>query len=88
MVSCSGHRNPALLAKMAATFDVLSNARLELGIGAGIQEAEHMAYGFDFPKPNIRIERLAESLEVIKQLWTQNKANFRRKVLFAERCGL
>ena len=79
MVSCSGHRNPALLAKMAATFDVLSNARLELGIGAGIQEAEHMAYGFDFPKPNIRIERLAESLEVIKQLWTQNKANFEGK---------
>jgi len=79
MVSCSTHRNPALLAKMAATLDVLSNGRLELGIGAGIQENEHTAYGFDFPKPSVRIERLGESLEVIKRLWTQNKANYQGK---------
>ena len=69
MVSCSTHRNPALLAKIAATFDVLSNGRLEFGIGAGIQEAEHTAYGFDFPKPSVRIKRLGESLEVIMRLW-------------------
>ena len=79
MVSCSAHRNPALLAKTAATLDVLSNSRLELGIGAGIQEGEHTAYGFDFPKPNVRIERLAESLELMKLLWTQNKANYQGK---------
>ena len=79
MVSCSAHRNPALLAKAAATFDVLSNGRLELGVGAGIGEAEHTAYGFDFPKSSVRIERLAESLEVIRQLWTQGKANFEGK---------
>jgi alkanesulfonate monooxygenase SsuD/methylene tetrahydromethanopterin reductase-like flavin-dependent oxidoreductase (luciferase family) len=76
MVSCSTHRNPALLAKMAATFDVLSNGRLEFGIGAGIQENEHAAYGFEFPKPKVRIERLRESLEVIRRLWTQDKASF------------
>jgi alkanesulfonate monooxygenase SsuD/methylene tetrahydromethanopterin reductase-like flavin-dependent oxidoreductase (luciferase family) len=79
MVSCSAHRNPALLAKMAATLDVLSNGRLELGIGAGIQENEHTAYGFDFPRPSVRIERLGESLEVIKRLWTQNKVNYQGK---------
>jgi alkanesulfonate monooxygenase SsuD/methylene tetrahydromethanopterin reductase-like flavin-dependent oxidoreductase (luciferase family) len=79
MISCSAHRNPALLAKMAATFDVLSNGRLELGIGAGIQENEHTAYGFDFPEPSVRIERLGEYLEVIKRLWTQNRANYQGK---------
>jgi len=79
MVSCSAHRNPALLAKMAATFDVLSNGRLEFGVGAGIQEEEHTAYGFDFPKSTVRINRLDESLELIKKLWTQNKANYKGK---------
>jgi len=79
MVSCSAHRNPALLAKMAATFDVLSNGRLEFGIGAGIQENEHTAYGFDFSKLSVRIERLGEALEVIKRLWAHNKANYQGK---------
>jgi alkanesulfonate monooxygenase SsuD/methylene tetrahydromethanopterin reductase-like flavin-dependent oxidoreductase (luciferase family) len=76
MVSCISHRNPALLAKMSATLDVISGGRLELGIGAGIQEKEHLAYGFGFPKLNVRIEQLAEALQVIKLLWTRDKATF------------
>ena len=79
MVSCSAHRNPALLAKMSATFDVLSGGRLEFGIGAGIQDAEHKAYGFDFSEPAVRIEILADSLEITKQLWTQRKSNYQGK---------
>jgi len=79
MVSCNQHRNPALLAKTAATLDVLSNGRLEFGIGAGIQEVEHTAYGFDFPKLTVRVERLGEALEVIKRLWTQEKTNYNGK---------
>ena len=79
MVSCTAHRNPALLAKMAATLDVLSNGRLEFGIGAGTQETEHTAYGFGFPQLSVRIERLSEALEVIKHLWTQKKANYQGK---------
>ncbi len=79
MVSCTAHRNPALLAKMAATLDVLSKGRLELGIGAGTQETEHVAYGFGFPKPSVRIERLSEALEVIRRLWTEEKANYQGK---------
>ena len=79
MVSCNAHRNPALLAKMAATLDVLSNGRLEFGIGAGTQETEHIAYGFGFPPPSVRIERLSEALEVIRRLWTQEKANYQGK---------
>jgi alkanesulfonate monooxygenase SsuD/methylene tetrahydromethanopterin reductase-like flavin-dependent oxidoreductase (luciferase family) len=79
MVSCNAHRNPAVLAKSAATLDILSNGRLEFGIGAGCQEAEHLAYGFDFPQPSVRITQLAEAIEVTKRLWTQKKANFQGK---------
>ena len=45
MVLCNSFRSPALLAKMAATLDVISNGRLEFGIGAGVQKDEHIAYG-------------------------------------------
>jgi F420-dependent oxidoreductase-like protein len=79
MVSCNTHRNPALLAKAAATLDLLSNGRLEFGIGAGVQKEEHVAYGFDFPSMNERIERLGEALEVITRLWTEEKASFQGK---------
>ncbi len=79
MVSCNQHRNPALLAKTAATLDVISNGRLEFGIGAGCQEAEHLAYGFGFPKANVRVEGVGEALEVMTRLWTQEKATFQGK---------
>jgi F420-dependent oxidoreductase-like protein len=79
MVTSNAFRNPALLAKMAATVDVISNGRLEFGIGAGVQREEHEAYGYPFPKPSVRIERLAESLQVIKEMWTKEKANYAGK---------
>ena len=76
MVTCTAHHNPALLAKSAATLDVISSGRLEFGVGAGVQEAEHQAYGFDFSKPAERIAQLEESLEVIRRLWTYPKASY------------
>jgi F420-dependent oxidoreductase-like protein len=79
MVTCNAHRNPALLAKTAATLDNLSNGRLELGIGAGTQEQEHISYGFDFPKPTVRIEQLGEAIEVMTRLWTKKKATYQGK---------
>jgi F420-dependent oxidoreductase-like protein len=79
MVTCNAHRDPALLAKTAATLDVLSNGRLEFGVGAGCQEVEHLAYGYGFPKASVRIESLGEALEVITRLWTQERANFQGK---------
>jgi F420-dependent oxidoreductase-like protein len=79
MVTCNAHHNPALLAKTAATLDVVSKGRLEFGIGAGVQEAEHQAYGFGFPKPAVRIAQLEEALEVIRRLWTYPKANYQGK---------
>jgi F420-dependent oxidoreductase-like protein len=79
MVTRNAHRNPALHAKTATTLDILSKGRLEFGIGAGTQEQEHSAYGFDFPKPSVRIEQLGEALEVITRLWTQEKATYQGK---------
>jgi F420-dependent oxidoreductase-like protein len=75
-VLCSSFRNPALLAKMAATLDVISNGRLDLGIGAGVQESEHTAYGFTFPEPAERIERLKETVIILKKMWTEAKATY------------
>jgi F420-dependent oxidoreductase-like protein len=79
MVLCNSFRNPALLAKMAATLDVISNGRLEFGIGAGVQRDEHVAYGMPFLKPCDRIGRMKEAVEIIKKLWTQEKANYQGK---------
>jgi F420-dependent oxidoreductase-like protein len=79
MVLCNGFRNPAVLAKMAATLDVISNGRLEFGIGAGVQEDEHEAYGVPFHKPHVRISRLNESVEIMKKLWTQEKTSYTGK---------
>jgi F420-dependent oxidoreductase-like protein len=76
LVTGNTYRNPALLAKMAATADQISGGRVVLGIGAGWQENEHRAYGFDFPDPDIRRERLAEACRVIKALLTQKRTSF------------
>ncbi|MGF3522561.1 MAG: TIGR03560 family F420-dependent LLM class oxidoreductase [Candidatus Bathyarchaeia archaeon] len=73
MVTSAGFRNPALLAKMAATVDVISNGRLNFGVGAGVQREEHVAYGFSFPEARVRVERLCEAVEVVKGLWSGGK---------------
>lgn len=76
MVTCNLFRNPALLAKMAATVDNISNGRIELGIGAGVQKTEHEAYGFLFSSTKERIQRLNEAVEIIKKLWTQKQSSY------------
>lgn len=65
------YRNPALTAKMAATLQVLSGGRLVMGIGAGWKEDEYRAYGYDYPRPGIRIEQLEDTVEIMQRLWTQ-----------------
>jgi alkanesulfonate monooxygenase SsuD/methylene tetrahydromethanopterin reductase-like flavin-dependent oxidoreductase (luciferase family) len=75
----NAHRNPAVLAKAAATLDVLSGGRLEFGIGAGCQQKEHDSYGFSFPNLQVRVEMMAEALEVTLRLWTQQKTDFKGK---------
>jgi F420-dependent oxidoreductase-like protein len=76
IVTCNSYRNPALLAKMVSTLDVISNGRMELGIGAGWYEKEYFAYGYDLLSHRERIKQLEESLSIIKEMWTKRNASF------------
>ena len=69
MVLCNEFRHPVQLAKEAATIDVASGGRLELGLGAGWYEPEFIQSGIPFPTPGARLERLAESIEILKGLF-------------------
>ncbi len=79
MVTCNSYRNPALLAKMASTVDVLSHGRLNFGIGAGWYEHEYRAYGYDYPDAPERLRQLREAVQVILAMWTQEEAFFEGK---------
>lgn len=76
MVTCVNYRHPSLLAKMAATVDLLSHGRLILGIGAGWYEEEYRSYGYEFPDQATRMKQLKEALIIIQKLWTEDKASF------------
>ncbi len=75
-VLCNQFRHPSLVAKMAATLDNISEGRLELGIGAGWFRDEHIAFGFGWEKHAARIERLRETVEIIKKLWTEKHVSY------------
>jgi F420-dependent oxidoreductase-like protein len=75
-VLCSGYRPPALTAKMAATLDVLSGGRLELGYGIGWHEREHRGYGYAFPPAAARIAMMDEALTIITRLWSGAPVSF------------
>jgi F420-dependent oxidoreductase-like protein len=64
LVSCAGYRNPALVAKMIATMDVISGGRIDFGVGAGWKEDEWRAYGYGFPSLRERQARLRDALEI------------------------
>jgi len=72
----TGYRNPALLAKMAATLQALSGGRLVLGLGAGWRAEEHRAYGFAFPDGRARREALDEAVTIIRHMWTEPAPSF------------
>lgn len=76
MVSCSGYRHPAVLAKITSNIDVISGGRLDWGIGAGWYENEYRSYGFDFPKPRDRIGMLDETVRIVRSMWTQPETTF------------
>src|SRR3954463_7666794 len=73
------YRNPALLAKLTTTIDIISGGRAVLGLGAAWFEAEHKAYGFDFPPLKERFERLEDALQICRMMFTQDVATFQGK---------
>ena len=77
LVTCQSYRNPALLAKIAAGLDHMSDGRLEFGIGAGWKEVEYRAYGYEFPPPGTRIAQLVDTIEICRRMWTEERATYR-----------
>jgi probable F420-dependent oxidoreductase len=71
-VFANDFRHPAVLAKETATLDLLSDGRLEVGIGAGWLRSEYEATGIPFDRAGVRIDRLEEALPLIKRLWTED----------------
>jgi F420-dependent oxidoreductase-like protein len=85
LATAVGYRNPAHLAKIATSVDLISRGRLTLGIGAGWFEDEYRQYGWDFPsRPAIRIRQMAEAVRLILAMWTQPRTTFHGRDCHAE----
>jgi F420-dependent oxidoreductase-like protein len=76
MVTGVTYRNPALLAKIATTLDVMSSGRAILGIGSAWNEQEHEGYGFDFHTARERFERLTEAVQICRAMFTEERPSF------------
>ena len=79
IVLSQAYRNPAVLAKMAAVLQWLSQGRLILGIGAGWKENEYQAYGLPFPSAKVRLDQLEEAAQIIRKMWTEDAPSFQGK---------
>lgn len=85
MVSPVGYRNPALLARMGASLDHISNGRMNFGFGAGGYKPEYKAYGFEFvEKGSIRLAQMQEALQLILGLWSNSRFTFHGKYFHVE----
>jgi F420-dependent oxidoreductase-like protein len=76
MVGGVTYRNPALVAKMATSLDVISKGRAVLGLGAAWNESEHQGYGFAFPPIGERMDRLDEALQICRLMFTEERPTF------------
>ena len=85
LVSCTGYRNPALLAKIADTVDEISDGRLILALGAGWHEPEYRAFGFPFDH---RYSRFEEALTIIHGLLREGHIDFEGRYYSARDCEL
>ncbi len=84
VVLCNSYRNPALLAKMTSTLSFLTGGRFILGIGAGWKEGEYKSYGYDYPRPSVRIAQLEEGVQLIKRMWSEKRVTFHGKYFHVE----
>ena len=78
-VFCNSYRHPVLLAREAATLDLLSDGRFELGLGAGVSAAESEQMGIPFAGAGARVQQVEESVQLVKQLFTEETVNFTGK---------
>ncbi len=85
LVVCNNFRNPAILAKMAATLDEVSQGRLILGLGAGWNQPEYEAFGLPFDH---RVDRFEEALQIIRPLLREGKVEFNGKYYQARNCEI
>jgi probable F420-dependent oxidoreductase len=76
LVLSNDYRHPVVLAKEIATLDLLSNGRVELGLGAGFSKAEYDAAGITFEAPGVRVDRLEEAIHVLKGLFGEGPLTF------------
>jgi F420-dependent oxidoreductase-like protein len=85
MVGGVTYRNPALVAKVVTSLDVISRGRAVLGMGAAWNETEHAGYGFDFPPIRERMDRLDEALRICHLMFTQERPSFEGRHFRIER---
>ena len=79
MCTAMSYRNPAYLAKVAATTDVISGGRVHMGIGGGWYEHEWRAYGYGFPSAGVRLARLDEGVQIMREAWRHGRVSFEGK---------
>lgn len=79
MCTAMSYRNPAYLAKVAATTDIISGGRVQMGIGGGWYEHEWRAYGYDFPSAGVRLARLDEGVQIMRDAWRDGRVSFAGK---------
>ena len=76
MCTAMSYRNPVYLAKVAATADIISGGRIQMGIGGGWYEHEWRAYGYGFPSAGVRLGRLDEGVQIMRTAWRDGKVSF------------
>jgi F420-dependent oxidoreductase-like protein len=79
MCTAMSYRNPVYLAKVAATADIISGGRIQMGIGGGWYEHEWRAYGYGFPSAGVRLSRLDEGVQIMRDAWRDGKVSFAGK---------